>query len=179
MVNYIRIRVAEIVDDKTAAQVFNRYVVEMAVHMPAVVFPPDTTASQIRDSKPLLFLSILSVAAVGMTPIDMQKELRTLLMSSFADLITRLGEKRLEYIQALLIAVVWYIPPQRYEQMNFYQLTHIAAVMGIDLGMGKRVASHVRAQGIKDQASRMKAFQAIDTMEARRTWLGCYFMCAK
>jgi len=65
--------------------------------------------------------------------------------------------------------------------MNFYQLSHIAAVMAIDVGMGKRLNSskNLRMVGGYDKFRRPKYLFNADTVEARRTWLGCYFLCAK
>ena len=177
----LSVRLEGIIDERTADKLFDRYVVEMAVHMPAVIFPRQTTAHQIRATKPILFLSILVAAAVGMMPIEPQEEMTELLKATFAQCIIRLGGKSIELIQALIIAVAWYRPPKLYEQMNFYQLTHIAAVMAIDIGLGKRIPGWKtgRPQSSADQARMPKYLLHSGTIEARRTWLGCYFLCSK
>lgn len=169
-----------IVDRVSAANIFNHYVANMAEHLPAVVFEPSVTAADVRAQKPVLFLAILVAASVGMTDVKMQHSLCQLTLGVYADSIVRNGEKSLELVQALMVSAIWYRPPKRYEQMNFYQLTHIAAVMAIELGMGKKLnpSKALRMQS-NDQARAKKHIQASDTVEARRTWLGCYFMCAK
>ena len=175
-------KVAEIIDERTGAQIFDRYVMEMAMHMPAVVFPSQTTAHQIRRSKPILFLSIMVAGSVGLIPMDTQEVLVSLLKTTLADCVIRFGGKSMELVQALFIAVAWYRPPRLYEQMNFYQLTHIAAVMAVDIGLGKRmnVPRNQRLLTGSEQTTRIPKFLLNPTtVEARRTWLGCYFLCSK
>ena len=174
-------KIETVIDDRTANQIFDRYVVEMAPHMPAVVFTPQTTAHQIRTTKPILFLSIIVAASVGMMPLEPQEELTDLLMDTLANSVMRLGGKSLELVQALLISVAWYRPPKRYEQMNFYQLTHIAATMAIDVGMGKCTPGPKtgRPPTGSEQSRIPKYLMHPGTLEARRTWLGCYFLSSK
>ena len=43
-----------------AERIFRRYVNEICPHFPAVPFPPGTIARELRERKPLLFLSILA-----------------------------------------------------------------------------------------------------------------------
>ena len=150
--------------------------------MPAVAFPPQTTAHQIRKQKPVLFLAILVAASVGIMPLEPQDELTDLLMATLADCVVRYGGKSTELIQAILVAVIWYKPPKRYDQMNFYQLSHVAVVMAIDCGMGKRMnlPKGSRPPTSSEQTTRMpKYLSNSSTVEARRTWLGCYFTCSK
>lgn len=181
MLRTLNAKVEQIIDERTAARVFDRYVMEMAIHIPAVVFPSQTTAHQVRISKPILFLSILVAASIGIIPLEPQEELNALLKLTLADCVIRYGGKSMELVQTLFIAVAWYRPPKRYEQMNFYQLTHIAAIMAVDVGLGKRISlpKNQRPTG-SEQTTRMpKYFSDSSTLEARRTWLGCYFLCSK
>ncbi len=60
--------------------------------------------------------------------------------------------------------------------MNFNQLIHIAVVMGIDIGMGKRSRAG-RVSHWREQIGRAAPID-IDAAETRRAWLGLYFMCA-
>ena len=175
-------KIDEIIDERTATRFFDRYVAEMAVHMPAVVFPPTMTAHMLRKTRPILFLSILVAASVGMIRVETQEELNALLMETLSKCVIRYGGKSLELIQSLIVAVLWYRPPKRYEQMNFYQLTHIAAIMAVDIGMGKRinVPKASRPTTSSEQTTRMPKYMLnSSTVEARRTWLGTYFMCSK
>lgn len=114
---------------ENASKVFDHYVNDMAIHVPAVVFPPGTTAAEIRKTKPILFLAILSVSSSGN-----RSELTREVMQICADRIICNGEKSLELIQALIVTSLWYWPPEHFEELKFYQLIHIAAVMAIDIG---------------------------------------------
>ncbi|CCD54950.1 putative fungal specific transcription protein [Botrytis cinerea BcDW1] len=164
-----------------ATKMFNCYVERMAPHMPAVVFPAGTTASEIRKTKPILFLAILSASSGTNFP-SLQKQLTKEVMSLYADRIICNGEKTLELIQALLVSTLWYWPPEHFEELKFYQLIHIAAVMAIDIGMGKKGKSgrtdKMKSAGLwRDHPWRRTPYPDPETIEARRTWLGCYFLC--
>ncbi|ERT02155.1 hypothetical protein HMPREF1624_00453 [Sporothrix schenckii ATCC 58251] len=119
-----------------AVELFQRYTDQMARHMPAVVFPPGTTAADIRKTKPVLFLSIMAASTTEMS--DIQRAIVKELMQIFAEKVFVVGEKSLELVQALQVAVIWYWPPEHFEELKFYQLVHTAAVMAIEIGLGKR-----------------------------------------
>ena len=80
-----------------ATQCFDCYVEKMAPHMPAVVFPPGTTAAEVRKTKPTLFLAIISAASGSQDP-NSQRKLTKEVMSIFAERIICNGEKTLELI---------------------------------------------------------------------------------
>lgn len=158
----------------TAAQLLHRYNYQMAPHLPGVVFPPGLTAGELRKTKPVLFLAVMAAASSD-TP-EIQRVAVTELMQTFADRIIIVGEKSLELVQALTVAVMWYRPPEHVEDLNFYQFVHMAMTMALDLGLGKG-----RPRGSKPtlwgaQPSRRHPQQDPTTIEARRTWLLCYYM---
>ncbi|KAL3424857.1 hypothetical protein PVAG01_04138 [Phlyctema vagabunda] len=168
----------DIITAETATHMFNHYVERMAPHMPVVIFPPGTTAAEIRKSKPTLFLAILS-ASSGLNHPEVQRMLTKEVMSIYANRIICNGEKTLELIQALHISTLWYWPPEHYEELKFYQLIHIAAVMAIDIGMGKRskITKTKNAGLFRDTPWRRTPYPDPETIEARRAWLGCYWLC--
>jgi hypothetical protein len=150
----------------------------MAPHFPAVVFPDGTTAAEIRKTKPTLFLAILSAASGSNHP-ELQRILTKEVMAIYAERIIVSGEKTLELIQALHISTLWYWPPEHFEELKFYQLIHIAAVMAIDIGMGKKSKiSKSKAGGLwRDHSWRRTPYPDPESIEARRAWLACYFLC--
>lgn len=170
-----------IVDQEVSTRIFNRYVAEMAQHLPAVMFESDTTAAEIRANRPILFLAILDTASVGMLDLEIQQRLNEMLLDVYANSILRQGEKSLDLVQALMVSTIWYRPPKRYEQMNVYMLTHIAALMALDFGMGRKLnaSRNMRVAANVGQSEAPKTFLRSDSVEARRTWLGCYFVCMK
>ena len=161
-----------------ASRMFDCYVEKMAPHMPAVVFPIGTPAAEVRKNKPTLFLAILSAASGSNHP-DLQRALTKEVMGIYAERIICNGEKTLELVQALLISTLWYWPPEHFEELKFYQLIHIAAVMAIDIGMDKKnKAPKSRTAGLwRDTPWRRTPYPDPETLESRRAWLACYYLC--
>ncbi|KAH6854184.1 hypothetical protein B0I37DRAFT_388295 [Chaetomium sp. MPI-CAGE-AT-0009] len=164
-----------------AADLLTRYNVHMCPHLPGVVLPPDMTVAELRVSKPILFLAVMSAAASELP--NLQRVLTKELMEQFADKIIVRGNKSLELVQAITVAVIWYWPPERFEELKFYQLVHVAAVMAIEIGLGRKKAArggfrkHI-AHAWRDHPLRKQSPPDPTTVEARRAWLTCYFMAA-
>ncbi len=170
---YIDLVDRHVVDAATAYRMFDRYNTEMQ-SLPIVVFQPGTKAEDIRRSKPVLFLSILSAASNTIRP-DLQPIFIEEVMRVLADRVIVRGEKTMEIVQSLQVITIFYQPPERYDELNFNQLIHIAVVMGIDIGMGKRTrAGQVAWREYMGKAAPTDPNAA----ETRRAWLGLYFMCA-
>lgn len=165
----------KILDAPTAAKIFSYYTNNMAVHMPIVVIPPDITVGMIRKNKPTLFLAILSVASAQDYP-DLQGILTREIMKSYADRLIRKHERSLELVQALQVSTTWYS-----KDANFYQLIHLAATMGIELGISTRTKTHKERflERWKDNLRAKPEMSAKEKLESQRAWLGCYFLCAK
>ncbi|KAI0512564.1 hypothetical protein F5B22DRAFT_307752 [Xylaria bambusicola] len=161
------------------AALFKRYTDSMAIHLPAVVFPSGTTAAEIRMTRPILFLSIMSVAS-SETP-NMQRQLVKELMQIFADKIIMRGNKSLELVQAIIVSVVWYFPPEHFEELKFYQMVHLAAVMALDMGLGRRKnspKSSLIPYTWRDHPFRKHPLPDSSSIESRRTWLAVYFLAS-
>ena len=174
-----------LVNSSLASELFDRYTHLMAPTMPAVIFPSGTTAADVRKTKPILFLAILAVGAMTDHP-SLAKLFTKEVMQVYADRIICRGEKSLELIQAILVSTLWYWPPEHFEEVKFYQLIHIAAVMAVDIGIHKqnKVPRPLSSAGLAPSKSmagmwnwRKQAFPDASSIEARRTWLSCYFIC--
>lgn len=169
-----------------AARLFSRYKAHMVRHLPGIVFPPSTTVATLRATRPVLFLAVLAAAAGE--DHALQRVLQKELMRIFADKIIVTGEKSLELVQALNVAVIWYWPPEYFEELKFYQLIHTAAVMAIDIGLGRKTNGRARrnqttttpvGMGWRGDPSRHKTPPPDPTsLEARRTWLTCYYLAS-
>ncbi|KAF1944957.1 hypothetical protein EJ02DRAFT_339766 [Clathrospora elynae] len=161
-----------------AERVFLRYVNDICPHFPAVPFPPGTTAREVREKKPLLFLSVIAASSHGsaeqLVSQEVQRELTKLLKDQLADIIWRNGEKSLEIVQALHVAVLWYRPPLHFEQHNFYMMVNCAAVMALDLGLGRKATPNVMKLSI---GPFRRYHPNSSSIEARRTFLVCYYLC--
>ncbi|KAL2176035.1 uncharacterized protein P884DRAFT_226915, partial [Thermothelomyces heterothallicus CBS 202.75] len=159
-----------------AERLFARYTTEMCQHLPGVVLPPGMTASELRASKPILFLALMTAASSEMS--RLQRALNNEIMQVFADRVIVRGQKSLELVQAILVSVIWYWPPERFEELKFYQLVHIAAVMAVDIGLGRRKPARGCIKKHLSGVWRPQLSVQTDptSLEARRTWLTCYFL---
>jgi hypothetical protein len=161
-----------------AAELFVRYNDHMVQHLPAVVFQHGMPVAELRKSKPLLFLAVMAASSAEIP--NLQRQLVKELMQIFAEKVIITGEKTLELVQALHIAVIWYWPPEHFEELKFYQLVHISAVMAIDLGLGRKTQKKLRhlPYGWRDHPFRRHAPPDPSSLECRRTWLTCYFLAS-
>ena len=154
---------------------FDRYTAEMSTLVPAVVFHPSVTAEQIRRSKPILFLAVISVAS-GTIRADLSETLEQECVRVFADRVVCRGEKQVELVQAVLTYTLWYAPPDRYEELKFYMFIHMALTMAVDVGMGKRAK---KGSVWNTYMAQKPMIADPDSAETRRTWLGIYWLCSK
>ncbi|KAL4991820.1 hypothetical protein BDW68DRAFT_198101 [Aspergillus falconensis] len=135
-------RVLDIIDRglvsyAVASNAFTRYVDEMCHHIPMVVFPPGTQMSEIREKKPVLLHAIVAVAMGPFEPSTQGTVLREF-YKTVTERVFLSGEKSLELIQGLLVAVNFYTPPENFEQMTFFQLSQLAVAIGMDIGMHRK-----------------------------------------
>ncbi|KAJ6084597.1 hypothetical protein N7486_011397 [Penicillium sp. IBT 16267x] len=165
------------IDIDTAQAAFNRYIIDMANDMPFVVFPPGTTMSKVRREKPTLFLAILGVA-VGVVKKDIQMSLINESYRLIAEEVVIKGHKTLEIVQALLVVSIWYMTPDNLEELKFYQLMHMAIVVGMELGLNRRSNGDLKIVRIREIVIKRKTAPTTDleNPEARRAWVGCYFL---
>lgn len=84
------------------------------------------------------------------------------------------------------LTVFWRKPNEtrREFQGNFYMLIHAAAVMALDIGLGKpfNLAKAKRGFGgpLSEQPPGPPSLLVdSDTIEARRAFLVCYYLCAR
>ncbi|KAI1461852.1 hypothetical protein F4805DRAFT_411181 [Annulohypoxylon moriforme] len=162
-----------------AAAFFTRFTEDMVPHLPAVVFPEGTTAIEVRKTKPILFLAIMAAASSEVP--KLQRQLVREIMQIFADQIIITGRKSLELIQSLLVSVIWYYPPEHFEELKFYQFVHLAAVMSIDIGLGRKKhnpKTRLVPYTWRDHPFRKQPLPDPMSVEARRTWLAVYFLAS-
>ena len=165
-----------IIDVETATKAFSCYTESFAPLLPFVVFPEGTTMADVRREKPILFLAIVSVAITACRP-ALQMPLVNELHRVFADRIIIHGGKSLELVQALMVATMWYAPPDHFEELKFYQFLHLAIAIGMEVGMNRRSPTKGKSQGTwRDIISRRVPHVQPDCLDARRAWLSCYFM---
>lgn len=159
---------------ETAAQLFDRYVNELVQYHPTVVFPEGCTADEIRRTKPALFLAVIAAAA-GTSDPDLNRSLNKEISQLYAERIIMNGEKSLELVQSLLITLMWYYPPDNFEDLKFYQYIHIAATMSLDIGIGKKP----RIGTSREYTRSGNPLPNSGLIDCRRTLLACYLNCAR
>lgn len=163
-----------IVSLNNAVEAFDVYVNEMVPHFPVVIFPPGTQMADIRRTKPILFHSILAIS-IGTIQPEIQDTLVEEFYKIIADRVVVRGDKSLELVQAILIASAWY-PPERFEQLKFYQLVHMAITLAMDFGMGRRTMLNKKPFSVKDLIGKKSYTADLDAVETRRAWVGCYYL---
>ncbi|OJJ34447.1 hypothetical protein ASPWEDRAFT_582839 [Aspergillus wentii DTO 134E9] len=161
-----------------ASQAFDRYVEDMAPQLPVVVFPAGTRMEDVRRTKPVLLQAIV---AVSMGPF--QPELQMPLIDDFYKIIAERtvvkGEKSLELVQAILVSCNWYIPPDNFEELKFYQLVHLGVSIGMDIGMNQRTVASKPIKSLREILGRKPSWLDPDSPEIRRAWLGCYLQAVQ
>jgi hypothetical protein len=154
----------------TATDLVRVYVDHCMALYPAVILPKQTTASELKTSKPVLFLAVIAAAALGWNDPDLSRFLNEEVRRLFADRIFIKGEKSLELVQSLLITVAFYYPPDSPEKLQFYQYIHMAATMAVDIGIGSVPSSVGGNKGAEDEGH---------MAEISRTILRCYISAAR
>ena len=168
-----------------ATQLFNRYHKDLCLHYPAVVFPNDVLATEVRHRKPVLFLAVITAAA-GTLPDNVKIKLNEELVQLYAYQILVKGKKSLELIQALLVTLIWYYPGLAWEEERYFQYAQMAITMALEIGLtqpGKKSRPYKQiSQSISKEdlyiddaiQGRNDESRGLDTMECRRTLLACY-----
>ena len=174
-----------IINIDQATQLFNRYHRDLCPHYPAVVFPNDVLAAEVRHRKPVLFLAVI-IAAAGTLPDNVKIKLNEELVQLYAYQILVKGKKSLELIRALLVTVIWYYPGLAWEEERYFQYAQMAVTMALEIGLtqpGKKSRPYKQiSQSISKEdlyiddaiQSRNDEPRGLDTIECRRTLLACY-----
>ncbi|GFN10443.1 hypothetical protein AtubIFM55763_011452 [Aspergillus tubingensis] len=147
------------------------FITELTAFAPIVVLPPDTTAYQLRCSKPVLFLSVIAAAAVSLDA-NLAAALNREMIRVYAERFFINGDKSLELVQALLLMIVFYFPPDSPLKLQFYQYTHIAATMALEIGL----ASKRRVPPSSSRRTNKKTAYDEPMAEQARAILFCYHL---
>lgn len=159
-----------LIDWHTACIAFDRYKFQMSRYFPFVVFSDDVEAATVKEQQPLLFCAIAVVGTSSMHSSSKQ-ELRDWLTKDLALRAQYRGERSLELIQALLVLISFYARAKHMRELNFNQMVHTAATMGLDVGLGRR--SH------KSFPAQIAGEHQLESLAGRRAWLGCYYSATR
>ena len=155
------------------------------------------SADELRETKPTLFLAILAAGAESedgalATALDHE------VLQEYANRSVVQSEKSVELVQALLISAVWYLPPNKFGQLKYYEYIHMAATMAADIGITTRPSKLNRSRfaakngmptlsthpsedfANPDLSMSVRASQwseGTGNIECRRAFLACYAIC--
>ncbi|KAI9043282.1 C6 zinc finger domain protein [Aspergillus affinis] len=149
------------------------YMTDLTGFSPMVTLPCDTTAAQLRRSKPVLFLSVIAAAALAVDEC-LAAVLNRELVRLYAERFFMNGDKSLELVQALLLMIIFYYPPDSPSKLQHYQYTHIAATMALEIGL----ASKRRVLNGTDRKSSRQGVYDQHMAEQARAILGCYHLAS-
>ncbi|MCJ1400807.1 hypothetical protein MMC11_004015 [Xylographa trunciseda] len=171
-----------IISMDTATALVALYVTELVQHFPAVILSEYCTAFELRVKKPVLFLAVIAAASLGGDS-EVSHTLYKEIIRLYADRIFIKGEKSLELVQSLLLTVAYCYPPDSAAHLQFYQYSHMAATMALDIGIGSkpRTAEYLATDSlIKDHGSLYDGDSVDDgsLMEKCRALLTCYAVTA-
>lgn len=154
---------------------------EMSLYFPFVVIPANACVASLALERPCLLLALLAVASCEDRA--KQSRLEQMLRKALLDKIMLEGAKGLDLLAALLVYIAWYhffyIPKVKQSS----QWLHLATSMCFDLGLHLRPAqavsrkvglqlNHYRKVNLEDGEQHDDFF----SREARRLYLGCYFL---
>jgi hypothetical protein len=94
-------------NDEVAAALLENYQASMANYFPFVVIPSNTTAQQLRISKPFLFLSVMAVSSYQKT--GRKTTLSAEIMRRLSEQMLFKGEKSLDLLQGVLVYAEWFV----------------------------------------------------------------------
>ncbi|KAB8261901.1 hypothetical protein BDV32DRAFT_120734 [Aspergillus pseudonomiae] len=156
-----------------ANELVSFYITELTAFAPMVLLPPHTTAAQLRRSKPMLFLSVIAAAAIAVDD-SLAVVLNRELVRLYAERFFINGDKSFELVQALLLMIVFYYPPESPLKLQNYQYTHIAATMALEIGLASKCKIPNNASR---KASKRGSYDE-HMAEQARAILGCYHLAS-
>ncbi|KAH7321607.1 hypothetical protein BKA65DRAFT_85175 [Rhexocercosporidium sp. MPI-PUGE-AT-0058] len=158
-----------------ATRLFKSYNDDLVQHYPAVSFDPTVSAEELRRTKPILFLATVA-AASGQLGSQLYSMLNSELLCAYAHKTIIEGQKSLELVQTMIILSIWYFPPGKFAQLKYYEYIHMAAIMGLDIGLGTNPqSSRNRRRNLEEQSPSTDHVDDVE-IEKRRTYLVCYMI---
>ncbi|KAI1799320.1 hypothetical protein F4811DRAFT_111525 [Daldinia bambusicola] len=150
-----------LVDIHTASMLFDYWNTHMRPLMPSIYFSSGENANTIRAKKPVLFLTIITIASTSAKP-SIVHPLLAQLNSILAQEVFIQGSKSLDLLQSLVLFSQYYIQPPHIKAFALPQHVYSAVVMSHDLSLETILRSNEKGNSEKEK-------------EAYRTLLAVYF----
>jgi hypothetical protein len=151
-----------------AEQLVAYFIRELAFFFPLVVLPSNTTAAQLRHTKPILFLSVITATSISVDA-GLAAVLNREMVRLYSERFFIEGEKSLELVQALLLMIIYYLPPASPLKLQLYQYTHIASTMALEIGLANK-------RRVSKKSDRKTSKHDDVLAEQARAVLGCYHL---
>jgi hypothetical protein len=129
----------------------------------------DCSFEVIKIERPTLLHAIVFAASPGLLSDQMQEDVGQSILHTLAHKSIAEGEKSMEILQALLIAVAWFRSPAKHKHLAAAQLITIAEGMAIDIGIANPAIARF-SFGTLSQA------EDIGTVEAAATYIVCHLL---
>lgn len=159
-----------IMDSHLAEVLYCKFRDELASIYPLVLLPTAYGWKDARIERPALFRALLAAAASSVSP-ELSRRLFDDTVKYLADEVVSSGRKSLDLAQGLLLMSTWHFPPDKFEELKFGQLAHMAATMIADLRSSNDVWYKVPREG----ACSVHSEQLKETC---RTYVATYFLCS-
>jgi hypothetical protein len=104
---------------EVARRLVEHYKRNLYPQYPQVYIP--CTADELRESRPTLFLAVLTAGAESEDP-DLANALDHEVLQEYANRSVVNSEKSVELVQSLLVSAVWYLPPNKFGQLGKHGL---------------------------------------------------------
>ena len=150
----------------------------MLVHLPIVFFPPTLKPHELRQTQPILFLAILTVAT-GPKYAEVQGNLIAEITHLFAERVVCMGEKSLEIVQALQICAAWY--PSRLNDTKPFEFMNMATTMAVNLGLRKTRSRFAVGSALAAKRNDYRDHNVghDSPVASGRAWVSCYLLSSK
>jgi hypothetical protein len=178
-----------------ARRLVSHYKLNLYPQYPQVYIP--CSADELRTTRPTLFLAVLAAGAES-EDVGLATMLDNEILQEYANRSVVQSEKSVELVQALLVSAVWYLPPNKFGQLKYYEYIHMAAMMAADIGITTRPSKLNRSRfaarsGVPmpsmhpsedfanpDLSMSVRAShesEGTGNIECRRSFLACYAIC--
>lgn len=177
--------ICDIIDDETTTMIFEHFRANMLHHFPFVAFPSDVDIAEIRRAAPILVLAILDAAGDGYYDMETSRTLRRRLTQFYSACLLRNGADGIIMLQALIISALWnrdLEPQQAGAELDVFQLCRAAANMAMEMGLEARLRNWSWSKSLPIQSDRLRDATSeyqFSTLEVRRLWLACYYICSR
>ncbi|KAF2185739.1 hypothetical protein K469DRAFT_726537 [Zopfia rhizophila CBS 207.26] len=166
----------DLISKELAEELLDIYRNDLVHECPGVVIPSEWSAAQLRAKKPALFHAVMAAASHSKGS-ALSNRLHEEVVYLYARSLFIKGEKSLQYIQALLVTVAYYTPPNSPAQLQIYQYGNMAASMALELGLASKPRTH---EQLPKRAIRslQRISSAEELLENCRTILVLYILTA-